>query len=64
MKSESAGLACIRLYITGGKANGTWMVGLFGCYITQKIGRNGYQLNNKVERPWGWIEGHTYKKKF
>lgn len=53
VRSESAGLACIRLNITGCEANGTWMAGFFGCYITQKIGRNGYQLNNEVERPWG-----------
>lgn len=32
-----------------------------GCYIIQKIGRNGYQLTNEVERPWGWIEGHIKK---
>lgn len=62
MRSESAGLVCIRLNITGCEANGTWMVGLLGCYIIQKIGRNGYQLTNEVERPWGWIEGHIKKK--
>ena len=35
----------------------------FGCYIIQKIGKNVHQLTNEVKRPWGWIEGHTYKKK-
>lgn len=27
-----------------------WL-GFWGCYIIQKIGRNGYQLTNEVERP-------------
>lgn len=51
VRSEYVGLVCIRLKVTGSEANGTRMVGLFGCYIIQKIGRNGYQLTNEVKRP-------------
>lgn len=62
-RKESVGLVCVRLDVTGCEANGTWMLGHFGCYIIQKIGINDHQLTNEVKRPWGWIEGHTYKKK-
>lgn len=57
-------LVCIRLDVTGCESNGSWMLGLFGCYIIQKIGRNGHQLTKEVERSWGWMKAiHIRKKK-
>lgn len=60
LRSESVGLACIRLNCAGCESDGTQIVVLFGCSIILKIGRNGYQLTNEMGRPWGWIEGYAY----